>query len=65
MYYITNADNKQAARDWKDLGIQRFDEYHHLYVESDALLLAESASRYMDVILLVCLNKIEVELLNC
>ena len=41
MEYITDADHKHAEKVWKDFKIKNLVEYHDLYVQSDALLLAD------------------------
>ena len=41
MENITDADYAHAKRVCKDFEIKRFEEYHHLYVQGETLLLAD------------------------
>ena len=41
MEAITNVDHKHEKRVWKNFKIEKFGEYHDLYVQSDTLLLAD------------------------
>ena len=48
---ITHADYAHAKRVCKDFEIKKLGEYHDLYVQSDALLLADVFENFRDICL--------------
>ena len=46
---ITDANYAYAKRVYKDFQIKSSVEYHHLYVQNDALLLADVFEKYMSL----------------
>ena len=61
MEYITDADYAHAKRVCKDFEIKNFGEYHDLYVQSDALLLADVFENFRNM----GLEIYQLELANC
>ena len=45
----TNGDYKSIHKKfWKDFGIENHDEYHHLYAQSDAILLIDAFDSFRE-----------------
>ena len=57
MEYITDADYAHAKRACKDFEMKNLGEYHDLYVQNDALLLADLYENFPNM----CLKKYELD----
>ena len=55
---VTGAEHTQAQRVCKDFGIKNIEEYHDLYVHSNALVLADAFENVPNV----CIEMYELDL---
>ena len=55
--HITDEDHAHAQKVWKVFKIKNLSEYHDLYVQSDALLLADVFENFRDK----CIEKYELD----
>ena len=49
MEYITDVDYRHTNMIWKCFKYEHLDDYHDLYVQSDALLLADFRSKCIEI----------------
>ena len=52
--HITDADYAYAKRVCKDFEIKKLEEYHELYFQRDALLLAEVIEKFRNMCIKIC-----------